>query len=106
MDNIKSKLNSIILLLVFAVSVVLFTPILNSAALTKDNGLTSFKLVDVKSELRLNFESKSSSMCDAYFQKKLGESNCRSGEIPTQVAFWIFIFALFGFVCLLNKRKI
>lgn len=104
MDNIK--LNSIILLLVFAISVVLFTPILNSSAVTKEEGLTNFQLVDVKSKLRLNFESESSSTCAAYFKNKLDESHCRSGEVPAQVAFWIFIFALLGFVCLLNKRKI
>lgn len=44
--------------------------------------------------------------CTSYFKGTLNAGACRDGEVPSQVAFWLFISAIVGFVLLSNKSDL
>lgn len=45
--------------------------------------------------------------CAAYYSGEKSFANqCRYGEVPPQVAIWLFLVAIFGFIGFLNRNKL
>lgn len=45
--------------------------------------------------------------CNAYFSARSNTAyECRFGEVPPQVATWLFLVAIFGFIGFLNRNRL
>lgn len=45
--------------------------------------------------------------CNAYFSSSQTYQHvCRIGEVPPQVAIWLFLLAIIGFIVFLNRKKL
>lgn len=45
--------------------------------------------------------------CNAYFNSSQQHGHiCHFGEVPPQVAIWLFMLAILGFIGFLNRRKL